>query len=70
MGLLNNKKPDGLVTIKILHLRPTFPKGTKFMNNYKVKNDSKLDLKTIFYQAFTKTHPDWTILEIRLVNNN
>jgi len=52
------------VTIKILHRRSHYPKGTKFMNNYYVRNDSELDLKTIFYEAFIKAHPDWSILEI------
>jgi len=68
MGLFNYKKSNGLVTINILHRRPHYPKDTKFMNNYKVKNDSELDLKTIFHEAFTKAHPDWSILEIRLQN--
>jgi len=66
MGLFNHKKSNGLVTINILHRRPKYPKDSKFMNYYKVKNDSELDLKTIFYEAFTKAHPYWSILEIRL----
>jgi hypothetical protein len=69
MGLFNHKKSNGLVTINILHRRLKYPKDTKFMNYYKVKNDSELDLKTIFYEAFTKAHPGWSILEIRLQND-
>ena len=69
MGLFNQKKSDGLVTINILHRRPQYPKDTEFLNSYKVKNNHELDLKEIFYEAFTKAHPDWAILEIRLQND-
>jgi hypothetical protein len=70
MGLFNHKKSNGLVTINILHRRLKYPKGTTFMNCYKVKHDSERDLKTIFYEAFTKAHPGWSILEIRLQNDD
>ena len=66
MGLFNHKKSNGLVTINILHRRPNYPKGTKFMKSYKVKPDSEIDMKTIFYEAFTKAHPNWSILEITM----
>jgi hypothetical protein len=69
MGLFNHKKSNGIVTINILHRRPHYPEDTKFLNSYKVKNDSELDLKTLFYEAFTKAHPDRSILEIRLEND-
>ncbi len=64
MRLFNHKNSDGVVTVNILHRRPNYPKGTKFMNCYKVKQDSELDMKTVFYEAFTKAHPNWSILEI------
>lgn len=66
MKLFNSKNSNGLVTIKVLHRRPHYPKGTKFMNVYNVKDNSELDMKTIFYEAFTKAHPNWNILEIIL----
>ena len=66
MKLFKQKNSDGVVTINILHRRPYYPKDTKFLNNYKVKYDPELDMKTIFYEAFTKAHPNWSILEITM----
>jgi hypothetical protein len=55
-----------VVTVSVLHSRSDYSMDTKFMNNCLVKNDSELDLKTIFCEAFSKAHPDWSILEIKL----
>jgi len=66
MGLLDLKRSNALVTITISHRRPHYPKGVEFMNIYNVKNDPELDLKAIFYEAFNRAHPDWSILEIKL----
>ena len=68
MRLFKNNN-SGFVTIEILHSKPNYPKGVRFSNNYKVKDDPVLDLKTIFYQAFMKAHPDWPILEINITSN-
>jgi hypothetical protein len=66
MKLFKQKNSDGVVTVNILHCRPNYPKDTKFLNNFKVKYDPELDMKTIFYEAFTKAHPNWSILEITM----
>ena len=65
MGL-NFNKSNGVGTISILHCRPDYPREVEFLNIYRVKNNPELDLKTIFYKAFSKAHPDWSILEIKL----
>ena len=64
----NRKKSDGLVTVDVVHRRPGYPENVKFIRTYRAENNHELNLKTIFYEAFTEAHPDWPILEINLRN--
>lgn len=68
MKSLNRKNSYGLVTIDVLHHRPGCAENVKFIRTYRAENNPELDLKTIFFEAFTKAHPDWPILEINLRN--
>jgi hypothetical protein len=66
MKLFNQKNSGGVVTINVRNCRLDYPKETEFMNIYKVKHDPELDMKKIFHEAFTRTHPNCSILRITM----
>jgi len=64
------RRKNGVVAIDILHERPGYQENIKFIRTFKVKPNPNLDLKDIFFRAFTEAHPDWPILKINVRNEN
>ncbi len=68
MKLFSRKNSNSLVTIEVLHRRPGHAENVTFIRTYCARNDPELDLKTIFFEAFSEAHPEWPIMEIHLRN--